>query len=193
MSKLQGRAKTPVPYSGAGVPARVWNGTEDVLPTEREGKFVVAKRLAVQFFLILNHPRQRFGFFDPMLHMLRTRNNLYVMMGGIDLHQFGVQMFGIPLRQFQDGIYASLFKQFGVLPANAFYAEKIGLIHPSQKVVMPNARLGFQLFAAFGCSGFLQEPFHALDTRSLQLFAVSCSDAFDFVDVSHGFLGKISI
>ena len=101
-----------------------------------------------------------------------------------------MQMFGIPFRQFQDGIYASLCKQFGVLSSNALYAEKIGLIHPSQKVVMTNARLGFQLFATFGRCGFLQEPFYALDTRSFQLFAVHCSDAFDFVDVRHGFLGK---
>ena len=45
-----------------------------------------------------------------MLHMLRTRDHLDVMMRVVDLRQLGVQMFGVSLCQFQDGVYAGLFK-----------------------------------------------------------------------------------
>ena len=53
-----------------------------------------------------------------MLHMLRTRDHLDVMMGIVDLRQLGVQMFGVSLCELQDRVHAGFFKQLGILSCN---------------------------------------------------------------------------
>ena len=45
-----------------------------------------------------------------MLHMLRTRDHLDVMMGIVDLRQLGVQMFGVSLCELEDRVYVGLFQ-----------------------------------------------------------------------------------
>jgi len=85
-----------------------------------------------------------------MLHMLRTRDHLDVMMGIVDLRQLGVQMFGVSLCQLQERVHVGLFKQFGILPCNTLDAKKISFVHPSQNLLMTDPRLGFEFLTAFG-------------------------------------------
>jgi len=120
-----------------------------------------------------------------MLHMFRARDHLYVMMRVIDLSQLSVQMFGISLRQLQHRAYAGFFEQFGILPSNTLHAKKIGLVHPSQNLVMTDPRLGFQFITAFRRCRFLKKRLYTLNAGCLQLLAVSCSYTFDFVDMRH--------
>jgi len=72
------------------------------------------------------------------------------MMGIVDLPQLGVQMFAVSLCEPEDRVYASLFKQLGILPCNTLDPKNIGLVHPSQNLVMTDPRLSFQFLTAFG-------------------------------------------
>src|SRR5262249_24756358 len=117
--------------------------------------------------------------------MLRTRDHLYVMMDVVKLSQLRVQMFVVSSRQLKDGVHTGLLKQLGILPSNPLNSKKIRLVHPSQKLVMSDARLGLQFLAALRCCRFLKKRLYTLNASSLQLLAVNCSDSFDFVDVRH--------
>jgi hypothetical protein len=68
-----------------------------------------------------------------MLHMLRTRDHLDVMMFIVDLRQLGVQMFGVSLCELEDRVYVGLFKQFGILPYNTLDPKNYQLVSPIAK------------------------------------------------------------
>ncbi len=75
--------------------------------------------------LVVNLALQLGSLGNPILHLLEGGQLADKLLFGIDFHNLGVQVFGLALRQFHNGITHGFFQQVGIFAAKLLDAVQV--------------------------------------------------------------------